>query len=234
MSQADRHPALRADFTERVWLDTRRQPWQASPQAGVERIPLDRIGAEIARATSLVRYAAGSRFPAHVHGGGEEILVLDGLFSDEQGDYPAGTYLRNPPGSRHAPGSPSGCTLFVKLWQFAADDTRQCRLDTRQLAWQAGEVDGLDCLPLHAHGALHVLLERWQPGTRGAAHAHPGGEELLVLEGSLADEAGVYPAGSWLRNPCGSRHQPFSKDGALVYVQRGHLGQASCWDLRKA
>ena len=101
-------PGLNADFARRVLLHTAGAVWQDSPQAGVQRIPLDRIGAEVARATSLVRFAPGSRFPAHVHGGGEEILVLDGVFSDESGDYPAGSYLRNPPGSRHAPASAPG------------------------------------------------------------------------------------------------------------------------------
>ena len=75
---------------------------------GVDRRPLDRIGEEVARATSIVRYAPGSRFSAHTHGGGEEFIVLDGVFQDEHGDYPPGTYVRNPPGTRHTPGSEPG------------------------------------------------------------------------------------------------------------------------------
>ena len=82
--------------------------WLASPQPGVERVMLDRLGAERARATSLVRYAPASVFPAHGHPGGEEILVLSGIFSDGSGDYGPGWYLRNPPGSAHQPSSADG------------------------------------------------------------------------------------------------------------------------------
>ena len=55
-------------------------------------------------------------------------------------------------------------------------------------------------------------------------HVHPGGEEILVLEGVFYDEHGDYPAGSWLRNPRYSEHTPFTgKEGALIYVKVGHI-----------
>jgi anti-sigma factor ChrR (cupin superfamily) len=131
------------DFTQRIVSHADQSLWQPSPLPGVDRRLLDRVGDEVARATSVVRYAPGSRFDAHRHGGGEEILVLDGVFSDESGDHPAGTYLRNPPGSSHAPYSQEGCVLFVKLWQFAATDTISVRLDTRSEPWRPGLVPGL-------------------------------------------------------------------------------------------
>lgn len=105
---------LRNDFTERVVLQTGEMPWQPSPAPGVERCMLSRDEAT-GMATSIVRYASGASYPAHTHPGGEEILVLEGTFADEHGTYPAGTYLRNPPGSSHHPYSPDGCLLFVKL-----------------------------------------------------------------------------------------------------------------------
>ena len=120
---------LNADFTQRAVVHAGSLPWQPSPTAGVDRRMLDRIGGEVARATTIVRYAPNSRFPAHIHGGGEEFLVLDGVFQDEHGDFPAGSYVRNPPGSRHTPGSAPGCTIFVKLWQFDPDDRTEVRLD---------------------------------------------------------------------------------------------------------
>jgi len=185
---------------------------------------LDRIGGEVARATSIVRYAAGSRFDAHGHPGGEEILVLDGVFSDEHGDYPAGSYLRNPPGSRHAPFSREGCTLFVKLWQFAPDDLESVRINTRSAAYRPGLVPGLTVLPLHEHAGVSTALVRWAPQTRFNTHTHPGGEEILVLEGVFRDEDGEYPAGSWLRNPRWSRHTPYTgPEGALIYVKVGAI-----------
>jgi anti-sigma factor ChrR (cupin superfamily) len=216
---------VRADFERRVVVAPPREAdWLPSPLPGVRRHPLDRVGGEVARATSLVRYVAGATFTRHTHGGGEEILVLDGVFSDEAGDHPAGTYLRNPPGSSHAPFSRAGCTLFVKLRQFAPGDTQPLRVDTRAARWLPGQVPGLSVLPLHEHDGVGTALVRWAPRTRPGPHTHPGGEEILVLQGVLHDEHGSYPAGSWLRSPCGSRHAPFTGDeGALVYVKLGHL-----------
>ena len=118
---------INADLQQRVVIDSNAVPWQPSPLPGVERRPLERMGAESGRATSIVRYAAGSSFKAHAHPQGEEILVLQGTFADEHGSYPAGTWLKNPPGSRHAPSSPDGCLLFVKLCHLTAADTNTCQ-----------------------------------------------------------------------------------------------------------
>lgn len=214
---------LHADLRQRVVLDTHTLAWNPSPQPGVERRQLDRRGAELARATSLVRYAPGSRFASHSHGGGEEILVLEGTFSDERGDYPAGTYLRNPAGSSHAPFSPAGCTILVKLQQMHPADQQRLVIDTRRSTWLPGLVAGLEVLPLHGFGSEHVALVRWAAGTVFQAHGHPGGEEILVLSGVFEDEHGRYPAGSWLRNPPGSVHRPWSDAGCTIWVKTGHL-----------
>jgi anti-sigma factor ChrR (cupin superfamily) len=216
---------VNSDFDRRVVLSAGDVSWTASPSSGVDRCMLDRVGDEVARATSIVRFAAGARFDRHVHGGGEEILVLDGVFSDEQGDHAAGSYLRNPPGTHHAPFSRDGCTLFVKLWQFAADDLRPVRIDTTQTAWYPGLVPGLSVMPLHEHEGVSTALVKWAPDTRFNAHVHPGGEEILVVEGVFRDEEGDYPAGTWLRNPRWSRHAPFTRsEGALIYVKVGAIG----------
>lgn len=174
---------INADFSERVVIRPGDVDWVASPMAGVERRMLDRIGEEKARATSFVRYAPESYFSEHEHGGGEEFFVLDGVFSDEHGDYPAGTYVRNPIGSRHTPKSRDGCTIFVKLHQFAADDKIQKAVDTSTAEFLPGQVPGLSVLPLHSHVAENVALVRWRPGTQFNRHRHWGGEEILVLDG---------------------------------------------------
>jgi anti-sigma factor ChrR (cupin superfamily) len=220
---------INADFSQRAVVDT--YDWVASPLPGVDRVMLDRIGDEVARATSIVRYAPGSRFSEHVHGGGEEFLVLEGTFSDADGDYPAGSYVRNPIGTRHAPWSENGCTIFVKLQQFAPDDTRQFSVDTRSADWQEGPVDGISMLPLHAHGSERVRLARYAAGARYPHHTHPGGEEILVLEGTLIDEHGTYGPGSWHRSPPGSDHAPWSDEGCLLYVKAGHLSPPIGLDL---
>jgi len=185
------------------------------------------VGGEVASATSVVRYAPGSLFERHVHVGGEEILVLDGVFSDDSGDHAAGTYLLNPPGSGPAPLSRDGCLIFVKLNQFAEDDLQPVRIATRAEPWRQGLVPGLSVMPLHEHNGISTALVRWAPHTQFNVHAHPGGEEILVLDGVFRDEFGIYPTGSWLRSPRWSRHAPFTgPEGALIYVKVGHLGAA--------
>ena len=216
--------SINADFKQRVVIDTRRVSWQPSPVEGVDRVPLDRIGEEVARASSIVRYAPGSSFTPHLHGAGEEILVLDGTFSDEHGDYLAGTYLRNPPDSSHSPRSENGCTLFVKLRQFHPRDTATVRVDTTTANWYPGLVRGLAVMPLHEFEGVGTALVRWAPNTVFNPHVHPGGEEIFVLEGVFHDEHGSYSAGSWIRSPRYSKHAPFTKEeGALIYVKTGHL-----------
>lgn len=214
---------LRADFSRREVVRPPDEPWVDSPIAGVERRRLDRIGDEVARATSLVRYAPNSRFPEHAHGRGEEFLVVEGVFKDEHGQYPVGTYVRNPPGSKHAPFVDEGCTIFVKLRQFDDQDTTRVVVDTTTAAFSPGVSPGLSVLPLHEFGTVHTALVRWQPGTEFHEHRHLGGEEIYVIEGTFSDEFGDYPRGSWLRNPSGSTHRPFSKEGCLILVKVGHL-----------
>lgn len=216
---------INADFSKKVIVRPKDYTWVDSPMPGVERMMLDRIGEEVARATSIVRYAPNSKFPAHQHGGGEEIFVLEGVFSDEHGDYPAGSYLRNPIGTSHTPhvGS-SGATIFVKLHQFNHKDSQQLAINTQQTEWRPGLVEGLRVMSLHEFEGEHVALVHWQPNTQFSAHKHWGGEEIFVLEGTFYDEHGSYPKGSWIRSPHLSQHTPFTKqDGALIYVKVGHL-----------
>lgn len=214
---------LHCDFAQRVVVATTELPWTASPAPGVQRRLLERDGDEIARATSIVRYEPGSRFAPHRHGLGEEFYVLDGTFADEHGRYPRGSYVRNPPGSAHAPYTDDGCVLFVKLRQLAPDDQRRVAIDTLQATWLKGPADGIDVLPLGSFGAERTRLERARPHACWPAHEHPGGEEVLVLDGAFADEHGRYAAGTWLRLPPGSRHRPASDEGCTLLVKSGHL-----------
>jgi len=216
---------VNADFSERVVVRPVDYQWVDSPMPGVERMMLDRIGDEVARATSLVRYAPNSEFSAHVHSGGEEFLVLDGEFADEHCKYPEGTYVRNPIGTSHTPRIGSqGCTIFVKLHQFDQDDQQPVVIDTTQAEWSPGLVPGLEVMSLHDYAGESVALVRWAPATQFSHHTHFGGEEILVLDGVFYDEHGEYPSGTWLRSPHQSQHTPFTKDeGALIYVKVGHL-----------
>jgi anti-sigma factor ChrR (cupin superfamily) len=215
---------INADLGQRAVVYSEELPWVASPLAGVDRRMLERDGEEVARATSVVRYAPHSSFDAHVHGGGEEFLVLEGVFSDEHGDFGPGMYVRNPPGSRHTPRSGPGCTILVKLRQMDPDDRAYMRIDTTATPWQPGPAEGVSVMPLFERGREKVALWKLAAGARLQRHDHPGGEETFVLDGVLADELGRYPKGAWLRTPPGSAHEPFSQEGCLLYVKTGHLG----------
>jgi anti-sigma factor ChrR (cupin superfamily) len=233
---------INADFTRRVVIATEDMPWIPSPQAGVERRMLDRIGGEVARATSLVRYAPASSFPTHDHLLGEEFLVLSGVFSDEHGDYGEGTYVRNPPLSHHSPRTGPGCTILVKLRQMMPDETERVVIDSAKAGWKkagwkkAGwekaswertsrkTEAGLVRLPLHAiAGGETVALERLAPGTALAEVDCPAGEEIFILSGELSDGYGQYGKGTWIRNPAGFRRALGSSGGATYWVKRGHL-----------
>ncbi len=213
---------INTDYNKRVTINHNDLPWIQSPQTGIERRMLERLGGEIAKATSIVRYGSKSKFPLHTHEYGEEILVLDGVFSDETGDYPEGTYIMNPPGSSHTPFSDSGCTLFVKLRHLGSNKSEREVIDTKTASWYQGMVPGLSVMPLMTQGTGSTLV-RWAPQTYFNLHRHYGGEEIFVVEGVFEDEHGIYPKGSWIRSPHMSMHQPFSKQGCTIFVKTGHL-----------
>jgi hypothetical protein len=215
---------INADFSRRVVVHAARLPWVPSPMAGVERRMLDRIGDEVARATSIVRYAAGSRFSPHTHGGGEEFLVLDGVFQDEHGDFPAGSYVRNPPTSHHTPSSTIGCVLFVKLWQFDPADRKEVKLTTAGMAYGAdASRTGVELLTLFHDDEEDVRLERWMPGAAITLDL-PGGAELLVLDGGFDQGGERFAPQSWLRLPVGSvLRAAAGPHGCRIWIKTGHL-----------
>ena len=212
---------LNADFTQRVLVHANDIPWKASPMAGVDRRMLDRIGDEVARATSIVRYAPGSHFSAHTHTGGEEFIVLEGTFQDEHGDYPAGTYVRNPPTTSHTPGAADGCTIFVKLWQFDMDDRNQFRVDMASGIQTVADGVALKTLHQDARETVHYL--ELAPGAIWSDPA-AGGAELLVLDGTMQESGDVLRQGSWLRVPDGKGLSVTAGDnGAKFWIKIGHL-----------
>ena len=218
---------LNNDVSQRVCIDTTTLEWVPSPVAGVMRKMLQRDGGEQAKATSLVRYVAHARFDRHEHDMGEDFFVLEGEFADEHGRYPTGTYVRNPPGSSHAPFTDAGCTIFVKLRHFDALDRTRHVVDTRGEGWLPGPGLGIDVHPLGGFGRERVSLVRCAPRSSLPAESLVGGLELFVLQGELADEGGRYREGCWLRLPEGARHAFSSPDGCLFFSKRGHLGASA-------
>jgi len=215
---------LNLDFSQGIVIETATQPWLGSPAEGVLRKPLEREAAESGHVTSIVRYEPGSSFASHSHPLGEEIFVLEGIFSDEHGDYPAGTYIRNPPNSSHSPFSRDGCVIFVKLNQFHPNDQERVVIETPSQPWLPGQ-GRLTVMPLHEFETQHTALVRWPAGERFVPHRHWGGEEILVLQGEFCDEHGRYPCGTWIRSPHMSEHFPYVEEETIILVKVGHLSQ---------
>ena len=212
---------LNSDFSRRVVVHSDQLEWQPSPMKGVDRRMLDRIGGEVARATTIVRYAPGSSFSAHTHTGGEEFIVLDGVFQDEHGDFPEGTYVRNPPTSKHTPGSEPGCTIFVKLWQFDMDDRTQFRKTMAEEL--AAPVNGVATATLHKDARETVTYSHLDAGASLVSDA-AGGIELLMIGGSATSGADTLVKNDWLRLPEGETLLvKAGSDGAKIWMKTGHL-----------
>ena len=230
---------INADFTCRASLAPEHYQWVSSPQNGVERVMLDRVGAEKARATSIVRYAPDSYFPHHLHPGGEEILVLSGTFSADNIDYPAGWYLRNPPNSGHQPYSKEGAVIFVKLWQMLAEEARYVAIDTNDAAnWQ--KQGNRDVCHLFSDASEQVSLKRLNANEALFTGTVRGGAEILVLDGELIDDdiidnAQTYTRGSWIRLPVGALPKiKAGAQGVTVYLKTGHLSHIIGADVEGA
>lgn len=215
---------LNADFKTRVVVHSEQLEWNASPMPGVDRRMLDRIGGEVARATTIVRYAPQSKFSEHTHTGGEEFIVLDGVFQDEHGDFPAGTYVRNPPTTAHTPGSALGCTIFVKLWQFDMDDRNQFR---KTMADElAAPVDGVATAELHRDARETVTYSQLDAGAT-LENSDVGGIEVLVIAGTVSEGGDTLGKGAWLRLPEGAPLTAMAgSDGAKLWMKTGHLPHA--------
>lgn len=212
---------LNDDFTKPAIVHAARQEWVASPSPGVERKMLFRVGDEKAYATSLVRYTPGSRFAPHLHTGGEEFLVLDGVFQDEHGDYPAGTYVRNPPGTSHTPAAESGATIFVRLWQFRADDRQQVVVPAgggKKLPFRNGVSAATQ---LFDDEYEKILIEEWEPNANVVIN-NSEGLELLVYQGAIQMDGELLAAPGWLRLPQGiALHTQAGNEGAKVWMKLG-------------
>lgn len=217
--------ALNADMSRRVVIDSTRMPWQPSPSATVWRKRLHLYGAaESAQVTSIVRYEAGATFPVHDHPAGEEILVLDGVFSDEHGDWSRGCHLLNPEGFRHAPYSQEGCVIFVKLQQFAGAGRRHQAVFSDTVERQPGDAAGIEVRHLYRQQgfAEQIWMENWAAGT-SVERCYPDGVEMLVIAGSLGETEAVHGRGTWLRLPAGATTAWHSAGGCHLYLQSGAM-----------
>jgi len=215
---------IAADFSQREIAHSATMPWVDSPMPGVARRPLDRVGDEVARATTVVRYAPGSHFSPHLHAGGEEFIVLEGVFQDEHGDYPTGSYVRNPPQSSHTPGSEAGCVILVKLWQFQPEDRTPVRLNMNEiLPSPTADETGVSVNSLFKDKHEQVSVIEIQPNTKMKL-VPEGGAEVFVLQGSVKEQQDLLVKHSWLRTPVGYPLTLTTAElGAKIWIKTGHL-----------
>jgi anti-sigma factor ChrR (cupin superfamily) len=214
---------INADYTKRVVETPSTAQWRPSPAPGVERRMLDRVGEEVAVATSVVRYAAGSRFPVHVHEKGEEFLVLEGVFCDDSGDFGAGSYVRNPPGTSHAPWTNEGTTILVKLRQFDMTDLAEVAIDTSAVQWSKGPVSGAEVVQLHEFDTERVAMLRLDGAVVMPSRDIPQGEEIYVVSGQIRDADGDYGPDTWIRNPPGTAAAFTATRPSVLWLKSGHL-----------
>ncbi|MEM0952839.1 MAG: cupin domain-containing protein [Pseudomonadota bacterium] len=215
---------LNGELTRPARVATAGMNWTASPSGSVLRKRVHRVGpAESGQVTSVVQYQAKSQFPRHEHPEGEEILVLDGVFSDEHGDWPAGSYLLNPEGFAHSPFSREGCVLFVKLRQYPGTERQQLQVQTDNLSWEPTPFAGRAQKPLyHQSGfADRMRLERWQSLASDLAMNWQDGVEIFVIAGHFDDENDSYAPGSWLRLPPGSQQHIAQDADVTLYIKEG-------------
>ena len=215
---------INGDMSKFVSVDTNKMNWQESPSGTVWRKRLHLVGpSEGGQVTSLVMYQANSDFHAHAHPGGEEILVLGGTFSDERGDFTAGTYLLNPEGYEHTPFSKQGGIIFVKLRQYPGNDRSQIVVETQKKDWIQSSVPGISIKMLYSEHSYpeETSLQKWNEGASPGPVTYPGGAEFLVLKGNFQDENGSYGEMSWIRFPAGAEHTPHSPSGCELYIKRG-------------
>lgn len=214
---------INQDLTRPVIVHAAGLDWTPSPAAGVDRKMLYREGDEVARATSIVRYVPGSSFPSHVHSGGEEILVLEGIFQDEHGDYPAGSYFRNPPGTAHKPAASDGCTIFVRLWQYRKGDYTQMVRHPGDGATAPLREGATAARVLFEDAVERVSIEDWRPGATVTVGLERGCE-FLVVSGGFDLKGETLRPQSWGRLPRGhALNATVGRDGARVWIKEAPL-----------
>lgn len=197
---------IHADLTKEAIVESELLPWTASPSAGVDRRMLDRDGEEVARCTTVVRYLPGKKFSFHVHSGGEEFLVLDGIFSDEHGHYSKHFYVRNPIGSSHEPYTVNGCLLLVKLRQMpenAMDEPKSKTTDTD--SWIKTQI-GAEWLPyVPASWSIDVPEQEQGQGQRRALPESHNHFQLILYQNEISGEKLTMewwvPNSTWLSPP---------------------------------
>lgn len=230
-------PQINANFSVPVIIESNLLDWsitpaisttvlpkmsRATPMSGVRQHCFEHVINKKTRLTSLLKFSAGRSFKKFGHESGEEFLVLSGVFSDAGGDYGAGYYVRNPPGTTHAPYTRHGCIVLFKLGQFQALDNKRVRINTLDSVarWRAAGEPGVSCMDLHQFSEEQVHLYRIRSECWITFKPSRCGLEIFVCEGYINVKDKCYATGCWLRYPAGSKIKVSSMGGACLYVKQ--------------
>ncbi len=99
-------------------------------------------------------------------------------------------------------------------------------LHSEELPWQPSPAGGSQRRLLSREGgedASATSVVRYEPGAMFSAHAHPQGDEIMVLDGEFEDEHGIYPAGTYLKSPPSLMRAPRSPGGCTLFVKPRQL-----------
>lgn len=220
-------PEINADCTKLVILRPDQMVWEGTDQTGVSRIILERVNDSLlGRETSLARLAPNTELTPEVLETRMEIFVVEGAFSDGHGEYEARTFIMNPPGTTFTGATREGCVIYVKRLNGFGGGGEPVAIDTSTADWTPFGQRVAEVIHFYKDDERDVTARVGKvfPNAQLMEHDHPGGEEVLILEGSFKDQFGEGLPGTWLRYPIGLAHAPSTGDeGALVYIRDGDV-----------
>uniref|UniRef100_A0A7S4JRH3 ChrR-like cupin domain-containing protein n=1 Tax=Odontella aurita TaxID=265563 RepID=A0A7S4JRH3_9STRA len=232
---------LRSDKTRAELVRTGEIDWIATSQAGgVSRKMIERLGTEkVARATTIVRFAPNQSFPRHSHDGGEEFLVLDGVWRDDYGSFGKYSYIRNYIGSGHTPTiGEEGCVILVKLRQMShlskgePEHRNWVGLTPDRVCDEGRTMDEegvVKKLSLFSSPLESTSVQVWPKESSLVIKVPKHGAELFVVDGSFTSQLlGDHDERSWCRIPNDGEevrdfHVRTLGEDVYVWVKEGHL-----------
>ncbi len=220
-------PEINADCTNLVIVRPDEMVWENTGAEGVSKVVLERLNhTEFGRETVLLRLAPGTHLSPEVLKERIEIFVVEGTFSDGHGEYGPQTFVMNPPGTNYRAASASGCVLYVKHLRGFSDGAERIVTNLETAPWTPFGDRVAEVVHFYKEPDRDVTARvgRVYPQAQIMEHDHPGGEEVLILDGVFSDQFGDGKPGTWLRYPIGLAHAPYSgPEGALIYIRDGDV-----------
>ena len=221
INQLNNEREINADFNVSVSVETNINEWRVSSITGNKKY-FERIEKNKLCLTMLAQFPAGRGFKKFGYERGVEFFVISGVFSDSEGDYSAGCYVRNPAGTYHEPFTRNGCTVLFKLGQFQPLDRKRIVIESKKptVRWLPVGEPGVSRLALHHFSEEVINLYRIRSECWLTFKHQKYGLELFVCEGAITVSGKRYETGDWLRYPAGSRVKVSAIGDVCLYVKQ--------------